>query len=90
MNSKDLINNLMNFPNVGTSIYGRKRSTNPPENEITHMTILQLIASGLVQLQCVKDDPKAVLALGMCDHQPHMNYPSCLIESKWTTMSLID
>ena len=90
INSKDLINKLVKFPNVGTSIYGRKRSTRPPENKFAHMTILQLIASDLIQLQCAKDNPKAVLALGVCNHPPHMNCPSCLIESKWTSTSLVN
>lgn len=65
-----IVKKLTQYKNVGTSFYGRPRSTNPHSPKFVHTTILQLIASemGILAFDEVTNDPRCLL--GMIDAKP--------------------
>ena len=86
IHSKDIISSLQKFPDVGKAIYGRKKSNKPPDAKYVHMTILQLIASGMVTLCYDKSSSKATFSLGMCDSVQ----PMYVNDNAWNGINLMD
>ena len=79
-----LIKRLQTFPNVGSSIYGRVRSAKAPETKFLHVTILQFISFGFINMRYDNDSNKTAFVLGMTDKSP-----SYLIDANWRNISVI-
>ena len=53
---QDLITKITVYPDVGKVIYNRPRSVKSPAVKFVNVTVLQLIASGLVRLEITSDE----------------------------------
>jgi len=76
---------LKNYTDVGKEVYGRK-TTRPPEAKFIQMTILQLVATGILEIQCNNKKPSAIFVLGISDNI----CPRYLIDDAWNGIVLID
>jgi superfamily II DNA helicase RecQ len=82
----NIVKLLHDFPNVGQVVYSRPRSVTAPENKYLQSTILQLIASGLIQLKLSDSEPKAQCCLSICDTD---SSPTYLDNNYWRNFLLI-
>ena len=86
LSPSNLIKLLHDFPGVGQIVYLRQRATTAPETKYLQSTILQLIASGMIELKITDDAPKAVCCLSICDSD---SSPTYLDENYWRDFILI-
>ena len=65
LSPSNLIKLLHDFPGVGQIVYLRPRSITAPDSKYLQSTILQLIASGMVELKLSIESPKAICGLSI-------------------------
>ena len=58
-----LIQKIIVYPKVGKVLYNRPRSVNHPLIKYIHITVLQLIASGLIRIEISKEEEKCYYCL---------------------------
>ena len=61
----NLIQDLPTFPEVGKIIYNRQHSHKPPSNTFLQMTIMQLLASKIIELVISDNKPVVVFSLSI-------------------------
>ena len=62
--SNAIVNALRIFPDNGKKILNRPRSNKPPELKFVKLTILQMIATGVVEIILVEEKSDSDLNLG--------------------------
>ena len=80
-----LIKKITEYPNVGKIIYNRPRSVKAPAIKFVNVTVLQLIASGLIRIEVNEEESKCYCRLvvnNLC--------PAYLNESIWDSMFLLE
>ena len=82
----NLVKLLHDFPSVGQVVYYRPRSNTAPDNKFLQSTILQLLASGLIELKISDDAPKAICCLSIREID---SSPTYLDENYWKDFVLI-
>ena len=65
LSASNLVKLLQDFPGVGQIVYRRPRSITAPDSKYLQSTILQLIASGMVELKLSIESPKAICGLSI-------------------------
>ena len=86
LSPSNIVKLLHDFPSVGQVIYNRPRSTTAPDNKYLQSTILQLLASGMIELKISEEIPKAICCLSICEHD---SSPTYLHANYWTDFTLI-
>ena len=79
-----LIQKITEYPYVGKNIYNRPQSVKSPPIKFVNVTVLQLIASGLIRIEVNEEESKCYCRLvvnNLC--------PAYLNESIWDSMFLI-
>ena len=79
-----LIKKLLNYPDVGKVVYNRSRSVKCPATKYVNLTILQLIASGLVKME-IDNERNCVLRLVINNLSP-----SYLDDTIWESLYVVD
>ena len=79
-----LVQKLSSYPDVGKIIYNRPRSNKAPSLKFIIVTVLQLIASGLIKLD-FDDDNKCYCTLSVTDL-----IPACLDDSIWDLIIMVN
>ena len=79
-----LVQKLSSYPEVGKVIYNRPRSNKAPSLKFINVTVLQLIASGLIKLH-FDDDNKCYCTLSVTDL-----IPAYLDDSIWDKIIMVD
>ena len=80
-----MLKKLLEYTDVGTIVYCRPRSNKPPAVKFVSVTVLQLLVSGLVQLNFDEATNKAKCCLGMIAERP-----AYLNNDYWHLMYLVD
>lgn len=65
-----LVKKLMEYKDVGTVVYARPRSNKPPAYKFVSVTVLQLIASSIIELEFQEASNDAKCSLGMIAESP--------------------
>ena len=86
LSPSNIVKLLHDFPSVGQVIYNRPRSTTAPDNKYLHSTILQLLASGMIELKITQEEPAATCSLSICEHD---SSPTYLHARYWKDFTLI-
>ena len=80
-----LIRKITEYPEVGKIIYRRPRSVKSPAVKFVNVTVLQLIASGLIRIEINEAEAKCYCRLvvdNLC--------PAYLNDTIWDSMYLVD
>lgn len=85
--SKILLKKLKKFPNIGQTIYGRKRFSKPPQTKFLESTMLQLIATNLISIQISTDKPTITFRMGLTSATPPQR--CCLLDCAWDLIPVI-
>ena len=80
-----MLKNILEYTDVGTIVYSRPRINKPPAVKFVSVTVLQLLVSGLVQLNFDEVTNKAKCCLGMIAERP-----AYLNNDYWHLMYLVD
>ena len=70
----NIVKLLHDFPAVGQVAHSRPRSVTAPENKYLQSTMLQLIASGLIEVKLSDSEPKAQCCLSIRDTDSSPTY----------------
>ena len=79
----NIVKVLHDFPGVGQIVYSRPRSVTAPENNYLQSTILQLIASGIIEIKLPDKDTKAQCCLSSRDEDWSPTYLDAIYWSKF-------
>ena len=82
----NLVKLLQDFPDVGQVIYVRPRANTAPENKYLQSTVLQLIASGMIELKLSANVPNAICCLSIREVD---SSPTYLDSRYWTDFLLV-
>ena len=82
----NLVKLLQDFPDVGQVIYVRPRANTAPENKYLQSTVLQLIASGMIELKLSDNAPNAICCLSIREVD---SSPTYLDSRYWTDFLLV-
>ena len=82
----NLVKMLHDYPDVGKIIYLRPRSKTAPDNRYLQATILQLIASGMIELKISDDAPIAICSLSINESD---SSPTYLDANYWKDFALL-
>ena len=80
-----LVKKLMEYKDIGTVVYARPRSNKPPANKCVSVTVLQLIASSIIELEFEVESNDAKCSLGMIAESP-----AYLHNDYWKQMYIVD
>ena len=80
-----LVKKLMEYKDVGTVVYARPRSNKPPAFKFVSVTVLQLIASSIIELEFQEESNDAKCSLGMIAESP-----AYLHNDYWKRMYIAD
>ena len=81
----NLIQKISVYPEVGKVIYKRPRSVKCPSNKYVNVTVLQLIASGLIRIEINEEEQKCYCRL-VVDRLA----PAYLNDAIWDNLYLVD
>ena len=80
-----LIYKITDYPEVGKIMYNRPRSVKSPAIKFVNVTVLQLIASGLIRIEINEEEAKCYCRLvvdNLC--------PAYLNDTIWDSMFLVE
>ena len=74
MTESNVISLLQKYLLVGKAIYNCPRSYKAPATKYLHMTIFQVIASSIIDIQFSEDKPSDILCLSIAHNSANLNY----------------
>ena len=83
---KNILQQLKDYPNVGKVVYNRPRSNKAPDSKYLQSTILQLIATNIVNVAISDESPSATLQLSFTDTDIGPNY---LFDEYWYGINIV-
>ena len=80
-----LVKKLMEYKDIETVVYACPRSDKPPANKFVSVTVMQLIASSIIELEFEEESNGAKCSLGMI-----ADSPAYLHNDYWKQMYIVD